>query len=182
MQLGRKEHKKSKGKIIIAKGRNSQMDSKKDNRVYRATLVLIKNSFVFFLVSFIGQSCYNVITPGTTAASHPASSGSTAKQPSWWRRQDAAVASVTVCTLCMCIYIDPQRLRLLIKTPRVNQSCRIHVTQKLKRNLFYFLKTTYKLWPSMYTQKKKSLDFDMDTNINLISQVFSHSSTRKESL
>lgn len=26
MQLGRKEHKKSKGKIIIAKGRNSQMD------------------------------------------------------------------------------------------------------------------------------------------------------------
>jgi hypothetical protein len=34
----------------------------------------------------------------------------------------------------------------------------------------------------MYTQKKKGLDFDMDTNINLISQVFSHSSTRKESL
>jgi hypothetical protein len=49
MQLGQKGHtKESKGKIIIAKGRNSQMDSKKDNRVYRAALVLIKNSFVFF--------------------------------------------------------------------------------------------------------------------------------------
>jgi hypothetical protein len=155
MQLGRKEHKKSKGKIIIAKGRNSQMDSKKDNRVYRATLVLIKNSFVFFLVSFIGQSCYNVITPGTTAASHPASSSSTAKLPSWWRRQDAAVASVTVCTLCMCIYIDPQRLRLLIKTPRVNQSCRIHVTQKLKRNLFYFFKNNLQTLTVNVHPKKK---------------------------